>query len=107
MSNRREEFGPEPELPPRDDAFDTAVAVADGEAMGRLLDRQTEIEATTDGSSLRSAVNGSGSTTIAPKQRATSLRPTAGSLSGSEPHLRTPIGASCPSGRRMWKAHSG
>jgi superfamily II DNA or RNA helicase len=46
MSNRREEFGPEPELPPRDDAFDTAVAVADGEAMGRLLDRQTEIEAT-------------------------------------------------------------
>ena len=46
MSNRREEFGPEPELPPRDDAFDAAVAVADGEAMGRLLDRQTEIEAT-------------------------------------------------------------
>jgi hypothetical protein len=47
MSNRREEFGPdEPELPPRDARFDAAVAVADGAAMGRLLERQTEVEAT-------------------------------------------------------------
>ena len=47
MSNRREEFGPdEPALPPREEAFEAAVAVADGEAMGLLLERQTEVEAT-------------------------------------------------------------
>jgi superfamily II DNA or RNA helicase len=47
MSNRREEFGPiEPELPPRNAEFEAAVVAADGAAMGRLLERQSEVEAT-------------------------------------------------------------
>jgi SNF2 family DNA or RNA helicase len=45
MAGRREEFPPSPALPPRDADFDAAVAVAEGEAVTRLLDRQAEVEA--------------------------------------------------------------
>ena len=46
MMGRREEFGEPPSLPPRDAQFEAAVGLAEGEAVSRLLDRQSEIEAT-------------------------------------------------------------
>lgn len=46
MTGRREEFPEAPALPPRNAAFDEAVALADQEAVGRLLERQAEIEGT-------------------------------------------------------------
>jgi ATP-dependent helicase HepA len=46
MSGRREEFGATPQLPVRDKRFDAAVTLGEGEAVDRLLDRQSATEAT-------------------------------------------------------------
>jgi ATP-dependent helicase HepA len=45
MDGRREEFGPAPPLPARDAAFEAAVSLAEGQAVTRLLDRQSDVEA--------------------------------------------------------------
>jgi superfamily II DNA or RNA helicase len=46
MTGRREEFGEDPPLPERGTRFDAAVAVAEDEAVSRLLERQSDLEAT-------------------------------------------------------------
>jgi hypothetical protein len=40
---KREEWGTAPPLPPREEAFEQAVTAADTAALGRLVDRQTEL----------------------------------------------------------------
>ncbi len=46
MAGRREEFGEPPPLPVREEAFDDAAALAESEAVDRLLERQSNMEAT-------------------------------------------------------------
>ena len=100
MAGRREQFGQDSPLPARDAAFDAAVELAEGDAVGRLLDCQADIEGTNVRLLEDERIKRERFYDYRSQAERTNSTPTDGSSSASERHPRPPTGASFRCGRR-------